>query len=584
MRDYCLLLRKFSRQGINCGTRSYMNKIARVLMVLIISLLVVSCPVIAANSASDYKMSSSISLIENAFKAGQITQGDKIFFKLQAIIAPRDLPTQFKSASEEIVPCGTPIVMDVLNNWRQMTADQQQAATAYLARPSGDMIYISPEAQFAIHYDTVGYDAVPSEDLNLNGIPDYVERIGLYADSCYLYYHYDLGYLVPPSDGDAYYDIYLIKISAYGITIREHAGDSSWNDYSSYMQINNTFFDFPPNDDPEGDVIGAQKVTCAHEYFHATQMAYNALEDLWWMESSATAFEEFSFSEVNDNYNYLPSFYDYPDSSLVANSYHMYGTFVWTIFLQEKFGINTIHSIWSHCRFNSSIPAIDSALLPYSKSMESIFPEFESWNYFTGPRSDTARYDSGAYYPAAPLDRVYSSCVFAPAPAVNAPDGLSCNYIKAYPDTLPNGYLRIDFDGSNSVEWAFAYLTFQNNTRSFVDNCSVDLEGRARCGIYDFQRYDSVVFIPTVVTQWLDDNQYTFGTAFIPFGDANGSASVNAQDVTYNINFLYKHGPSPVNNYLMGDADGNGSVNILDISYLIKFLYKGGPPPCPYRP
>ena len=561
-----------------------MKKVLTSLMALMLFYLVGFHFGYAANLPSAYKTGSSIMSIEKAFKEGKISQGDKLFFKLQAIIAPRDLPAQFKSAVEEIIPCGTPIVMEALNNWRLLSPDQQQKATAYLARPNSDAVYISPESHFAIHFDTVGYDAVPMEDLDFSGMPDYVERIGLYADSSYQYYHQDLGYLVPPSDGDQYYDIYLIKISAYGVTIREYAGDSSWNDYSSYIQINNTFLDFPPNDDPEGDVIGAQKVTCAHEYYHAAQLAYDGLEDLWWMESSATAFEEFTFSAVNDNYNYLPFFYDYPDTSLTANGYHMYGTFVWTLFLEEKFGQSIIHSIWNHCRFDSSIPAIDSALLPYGKSMETTFPEFESWNYFTGSRSDTARYDSGAYYPTAPLDRVIPSYPFSPISPVNPPDGLSCNYIKSYPDTSLNGYLRIDFDGANTVEWAFAYLTFAGAAISFVDNCPMDFEGRTSCGIYDFLLYDSVVFIPLVVSPWLDDNQYTFGTTFIPFGDANGSGVVNAQDITYVINFLYKHGPSPVNNYLLGDADCNGIVNILDISYLIKFVYKGGNPPCPYRP
>jgi len=522
--------------------------------------------------------------IDQAFREGRITKGDRIFLKLQAVMAARDLPLQFKTATEEIIPCATPIVAEAMDNWRLLTPDQQKLATAYLARPSSDASYISPESHFAVHYDTVGYDAVPMDDSNLNGIPDYVERIGIYADSSYRYYHHDLEYLVPPSDGDSYYDIFLLKISAYGVTIREHPGDSSWNDYSSYIQIHNNFIGFPENDDPEGDVIGAQKATCAHEYHHAAQFAYDASEDIWWMESSATAFEEFTFPEVNDNYSYLPYFYDYPDSSLVSNGYHMYGSFVWPIYLRERYGMELLNSIWSYCRFNGSLAATDSALKFYGRSVKTTFGEFESWNYFTGERYDTARYDSGAFYPVAPLDRIIPAYPFAPITPVNAPDGLACNYIKSYPDTSQNGYLRIDFDGSNGVDWGFAYITFQGDIKTLVENCPVDYQGKTSCGIYDFLRFDSLVFIPHIVTQWLDDNQYTFGTTFLPFGDASGNGAVNAQDVTYLINFLYKHGPAPANNYLMGDADCSGNVNILDISYLIKFLYKGGNPPCPYRP
>ena len=64
-------------------------------------------------------------------------------------------------------------------------------------------------------------------------------------------------------------------------------------------------------------------------------------------------------------------------------------------------------------------------------------------------------------------------------------------------------------------------------------------------------------------------------------GDASGNGVVNALDVTYLINFLYKSGPAP-NPPGAGDANGNGATNALDITYLINFLYKGGADPkCP---
>jgi len=56
---------------------------------------------------------------------------------------------------------------------------------------------------------------------------------------------------------------------------------------------------------------------------------------------------------------------------------------------------------------------------------------------------------------------------------------------------------------------------------------------------------------------------------------------VNALDVTYLINFLYKQGPQPPC-FSQGDCNGNGIINALDVTYLINFLYKHGPAPiCP---
>ena len=64
-------------------------------------------------------------------------------------------------------------------------------------------------------------------------------------------------------------------------------------------------------------------------------------------------------------------------------------------------------------------------------------------------------------------------------------------------------------------------------------------------------------------------------------GDSNGNGTVNALDITFLINFLYKHGPAP-NPTQAADVNHSGNLNALDITYLINFLYKHGPAPnCP---
>jgi Dockerin type I domain len=64
-------------------------------------------------------------------------------------------------------------------------------------------------------------------------------------------------------------------------------------------------------------------------------------------------------------------------------------------------------------------------------------------------------------------------------------------------------------------------------------------------------------------------------------GDANGSGTINIQDITYLVNYLYKSGPAPLP-YLLcaGDANCDCKVNIQDITFLINRLYKNGPAPC----
>ncbi|MFH1699391.1 MAG: dockerin type I domain-containing protein [Candidatus Zixiibacteriota bacterium] len=62
-------------------------------------------------------------------------------------------------------------------------------------------------------------------------------------------------------------------------------------------------------------------------------------------------------------------------------------------------------------------------------------------------------------------------------------------------------------------------------------------------------------------------------------GDANGDGLVNAGDVVYLINHIFKHGPPP-DPVIAGDANCDGIVNIGDAVYLKNFVYSGGPDPC----
>jgi hypothetical protein len=61
-------------------------------------------------------------------------------------------------------------------------------------------------------------------------------------------------------------------------------------------------------------------------------------------------------------------------------------------------------------------------------------------------------------------------------------------------------------------------------------------------------------------------------------GDANDDGVVNALDITYLINYLYKGGAAPPVPK-QADSDRSCVINALDITYLINYLYKNGSAP-----
>jgi hypothetical protein len=68
-----------------------------------------------------------------------------------------------------------------------------------------------------------------------------------------------------------------------------------------------------------------------------------------------------------------------------------------------------------------------------------------------------------------------------------------------------------------------------------------------------------------------------FGIAIIPrpYGDANNDWKVNLMDVSFIINYLYRHGPAPSDlNYC--DVNGSCNINLLDVAYIINYLYRAG--------
>lgn len=65
-------------------------------------------------------------------------------------------------------------------------------------------------------------------------------------------------------------------------------------------------------------------------------------------------------------------------------------------------------------------------------------------------------------------------------------------------------------------------------------------------------------------------------------GDVNISGAVNAADIIYLINAIFKEGPLPKPCMAAADVNCSGSVNTTDVIFLINHIFKSGPAPCQF--
>ncbi|TFH64081.1 MAG: hypothetical protein E4G91_06935 [Candidatus Zixiibacteriota bacterium] len=235
-------------------------------------------------AAASWTFGTSTSLIEQDAELGIISTDEATIYRALAIVRPAALPAKYLVATTVPGKCATDEVREAMKVILS-DPDLYKSYKEVLSRPVMQEVCESGQGHFWLHYDITGSNAVPLIDDNHNEIPDFVERGAIIADSCWRYEVQNLGHLPPPSDGTLgggvdKYDIYFMRVGVYGYTQAELPGPNAWNDYSSHIVVHCDFADFPANQEPEGNALGALKVTIAHEFYHAIQFAYDVGEEI----------------------------------------------------------------------------------------------------------------------------------------------------------------------------------------------------------------------------------------------------------------------------------------------------------------
>jgi hypothetical protein len=186
--------------------------------------------------------------------------------------------------------------------------------------------YASPERTYAsraavVHYVAVGIDAPPLNDDDLDGVPDYVERVGEAADRALAYYGRRGFHAVLPDAGgpDARPDLYVSRFSPGTLGV---AFPSASADGGAFAVISNNLDPSPERS------FASVYATVAHELFHLVQFSYFAPGSgpsipTWILEGTAAALETRVNPELDDLVSaiQLRRWFSATDRSITTQSY-----------------------------------------------------------------------------------------------------------------------------------------------------------------------------------------------------------------------------------------------------------------------
>ncbi|HEY6731348.1 MAG TPA: MXAN_6640 family putative metalloprotease [Solirubrobacterales bacterium] len=208
---------------------------------------------------------------------------------------------------------------------------------------------------FCVHWVEEGLDAPSLADRDGDGVPDFVARVMRVAERVHAVENEKLGWREPRSDGRrggrrGKTDIYLSQIGGElfgyaapdrGQATKEHRIPRRLH---GYLVLDNDYsaFEFPGTR-PLEDL----QVTFAHEYNHILQFGYDAYQDPWFAEASATWMEDQVYNGINDYLRYVRRWVGLWETPLTTNSIKEYGSAVWNQWLARHYGPAVIRKAWA---------------------------------------------------------------------------------------------------------------------------------------------------------------------------------------------------------------------------------------------
>lgn len=316
----------------------------------------------------------------------------------------------------------TALLRNLAASVRQLSPADRRLAEAILARPTdnGNGNYTAPKSDFrhkcftnfCVHWVRSTRDAPSLADKNpKNHIPDWIDKVRSVMSFVWQKEVFDYQYGPPKRDDNSgshrggnpnrKIDIFIQDVGAqglYGYCTSDDPKIQTQNNISAYCVFDDDFSKKQFGGAATG--VAALKVTAAHEFNHAIQFNYDAFEDIWFLEATATNMEADVYPAIHDNYQYFTA------SPLSKTNPHrpvdrwasdgtQYGSWIFFRFLAEYFTDTThpistapdptfVHEIWVDAKAvpgtinggEYSTEAIETFLGAHGETFPPVFRQF----------------------------------------------------------------------------------------------------------------------------------------------------------------------------------------------------------------
>ncbi|MDP3910066.1 MAG: hypothetical protein Q8Q14_06715 [Gemmatimonadales bacterium] len=466
-------------------------------------------PSFAAGGQGNGNGPTSLDLIEGDYSAGLLDRNNANRYRQYAVSAAEKLPAKYRTSA--IGKDATWSMIRMAVEWDELSASTQEEIMDLRAHGFGQLKETAETEHFVLHYTTQGAHAVPAVDANRNGRSDFIDVAVESYEHIWDVEIEQLGYPAPKGTPHAKFHVYFQNLRLYyGYTATTEAVETfatapfPLGTAGAYIVVENDFSEgFPPNDEDvtghEPVRSGAQKVTNAHEFMHASQFNINIYQSGWLFESHATWAEDIVYDGLNDWRWYINRFLATPDFPLFSR--FVYGSAFFQHWMSETFGQDVPRQVWLAGRTRSTPDAIRDVV--FGGSWEGI-KAFAPAEYLLDLSDFTTDPPS-----VVPLPRNFIRAVHATYPVsvsvppskgniVNrAPWGLGANFVEFLPAGA--GTLTLSFDGADGFAWrAFAVATAANG-RSSVIPIPLDAGSAGSVTIAGLgSRWARVTLVPTI--------------------------------------------------------------------------------------